>query len=421
MFQSIIEFLNLKEDEILSINTYSTKECFFIELSLKVKPHPCPNCGFITSKTHRYYLRSINHGIFLNRKCVIHYNQRRFICTICKSTFTENFALAAKYQKKTLASHLFIMELAKDPHCTFKSIAKTLYLSTPTVISHFYKSLPVFKPTLPEVLCIDEVYLGRKFSKKYATHILDFKTDKTVEIIYGRTKGVFMSYFQKIPKIQRNIVKFICSDMYSGFRNLQSIHFPSAKLCIDSFHVIKLINDMFNSIIKSLLRSYHNSSIEYYLLKHCRFVLLKNSNKIDWFESRYDRKLGYHTNPLHYRELLFNLNPLIKDIYNLKEDYITLNRLKDIFVIPDKFNIIVHRFCSYSHKDVRKVGRTLSKWEPEILNSFIWFNGRRISNGPIESRNNTIKLLIRNAAGYSNFEHLRLRSIYCVNHSKKER
>jgi len=313
------------------------------------------------------------------------------------------------------------MELAKDPHRTFKNIAKTLSLSTTAVIDHFYHSLPVFKPRLPEILCIDEVYLGRKFSRKYATHILDFKTDKTVEIIYGRTKGVFMTYFQKIPKTQRNTVKFICSDMYIGFRNLQSLHFPNAKLCIDSFHVIKLISDMYNNFLKSLLKSYDDSSTEYYLLKQKRFVLLKNSNKIDWFKDVYDRKLGYHTNPLRYRELLFNINPLIKDIYYLKEDYITFNRLQDISVIPDKFDHLVQRFTSHPHKDVRKVGRTLIKWKTEILNSFVWFDGRRLSNGPIESRNNTIKLLIRNAAGYNNFEHLRLRSIYCVNHSKKER
>jgi hypothetical protein len=39
---------------------------------------------------------------------------------------------------------------------------------------------------------------------------------------------------------------------------------------------------------------------------------------------------------------------------------------------------------------------------------------------PIESRNNTIKLLIRNAAGYRNFDHLRSRIIYCINTKKKE-
>ena len=417
MSQSITEFLNLKESEVLSISTMSSNECFIVELSLKPKPHTCPSCGLITSKIKSYYLRSINHGIFLNRKCVIHYNQRRYICPICNLSFTENFTLAVKHQKKSLASHITIMELAKDPHRTFKNIAQTLCLSTPSVIDHFYRSLPILKPVLPEVLCIDEVYLGRRFSRKYATHILDFKSNKTVDIIYGRTKNVFFSYFQKIPKSDLNKVFFICSDMYVGFKQLQMTHFPHAKLCVDSFHVIKLINDMFNTFLKSLLRIYVDSSVEYYLLKQKRFVLLKNQGKIDWFEDRYDRKLGCHTNPIRYRELLFNIDPLIKQIYFLKEDYLSFNRLKDPSVISDRFDHITHQFLSHPHKEVKRVGRTLIKWRTEIINSFVWFNGRRISNGPIESRNNTIKLLIKNAAGYNNFDHLRLRSIYCINSS----
>lgn len=46
--------------------------------------------------------------------------------------------------------------------------------------------------------------------------------------------------------------------------------------------------------------------------------------------------------------------------------------------------------------------------------SFIWFGNRRIANGPIESRNNIIKLIIHNAAGYNNFDHLRLLLLYCI-------
>ena len=60
----------------------------------------------------------------------------------------------------------------------------------------------------------------------------------------------------------------------------------------------------------------------------------------------------------------------------------------------------------------------MNKWKVEIINSFTWIEGRRISNGLMESRNNIIKLLIRNAAGYRNFEHLRLRIMYCINQKK---
>lgn len=130
--------------------------------------------------------------------------------------------------------------------------------------------------------------------------------------------------------------------------------------------------------------------------------------------------MGYHVYLMKYRQLLFDIHPLIKEIYDLKEDYLQFNRLKDKDTITRLFEIMISKFYSHPNKDVSRVGRTMSKWKQEILNSFTWVNGQRISNGPIESRNNIIKLLIRNAAGYRNFDHLRRRIIYCINHKKRK-
>lgn len=48
--------------------------------------------------------------------------------------------------------------------------------------------------------------------------------------------------------------------------------------------------------------------------------------------------------------------------------------------------------------------KTLTNWKQEILNSFHWYDGRRLSNGPIEGKNNYIKKIISNANGLSNFK-----------------
>lgn len=199
------------------------------------------------------------------------------------------------------------------------------------------------------------------------------------------------------------------------------MNFKHALLCVDSFHVIQLINKMFHKELLRIMRNYDKDSIEYYLLKHKKYYLLKNSDSIkDWFKQEYNHKLGYHLYLMKYRELLFNIDPLIKELYELKEDYILFNRLKDKQIIIERFDELIYRFMNHENKEVVRVGRIITKWKQEILNSFNWYNGRRISNGPIESRNNIIKLLIRNAAGYRNFNHLRTRIIYCIN-SKKTR
>lgn len=58
---------------------------------------------------------------------------------------------------------------------------------------------------------------------------------------------------------------------------------------------------------------------------------------------------------------------------------------------------------------------TLKNWKKEILNSFVWFNGRRLSNGPIEGKNSYIKKILSNANGLNNFERARNKFMYLQN------
>ena len=97
----------------------------------------------------------------------------------------------------------------------------------------------------------------------------------------------------------------------------------------------------------------------------------------------------------------------------MKEDYISFNRLKTADEI--QFDSIVSRFRSSKIPHLEKTSRTLIRNKEYILNSFTRINGRRIYNGPIEARNKTVKLIIRNASGYRNFENFKARVMYILN------
>ena len=56
-----------------------------------------------------------------------------------------------------------------------------------------------------------------------------------------------------------------------------------------------------------------------------------------------------------------------------------------------EFNNVIKRFKHTQVEESISVAQTLSSWKEEILNSFIWINNRRISNGPVEGKNNYIK------------------------------
>ncbi|MEG0683724.1 MAG: transposase, partial [Coprobacillus sp.] len=58
---------------------------------------------------------------------------------------------------------------------------------------------------------------------------------------------------------------------------------------------------------------------------------------------------------------------------------------------------------------------TLLKWFEEIVNSFSIVDGRRISNGPIESTNSRVKTILKVANGFKNFSRMRNKIMYCLN------
>ena len=71
------------------------------------------------------------------------------------------------------------------------------------------------------------------------------------------------------------------------------------------------------------------------------------------------------------------------------------------------------------YPEILKLKNTLIKWSQEIVNSFTFINGRRITNGIMESRNGVTNEIKKNANGYKNFPRFRNRCLYCMNKDTK--
>ena len=79
------------------------------------------------------------------------------------------------------------------------------------------------------------------------------------------------------------------------------------------------------------------------------------------------------------------------------------------------FDTLIESFLFSEIKEMVEAGKTLRNWREEIFNSFIWIDGRRISNGCIEGKNNYIKKILSNANGMKNFDRARNRIMYSQN------
>ena len=86
--------------------------------------------------------------------------------------------------------------------------------------------------------------------------------------------------------------------------------------------------------------------------------------------------------------------------YILKERYIEFNLTTS------------HNNCD---DEFRAFGKLLFHWKAERKSSFIRYQGKKLSNGPIEGANSRIKTILKSANGYTNFNRLRNRIMYSLN------
>ena len=95
-------------------------------------------------------------------------------------------------------------------------------------------------------------------------------------------------------------------------------------------------------------------------------------------------------------DYILKIDESLKKAYYLKEEYLSFNSTYESEFIDFKtkemelFSYISKLYESNIPECV-KTASTLINWKKEIINSFRWYDHRRLSNGPIEGKNNYIK------------------------------
>ena len=163
----------------------------------------------------------------------------------------------------------------------------------------------------------------------------------------------------------------------------------------------------------------NKKTLYYRLLKHRYKLLLKSANNIDDDTFSKDRILEYTTTENGILEVLLGIDKEISEAYKIKEEYLAFDQCqKENINTCDKeaeLRSLIKRCKKSGIEEMNELADTLETWKTEILNSFTWIGNRRISNGPIEGKNNYIKKILSNANGLTNFERARNRIMYSQN------
>ena len=268
---------------------------------------------------------------------------------------------------------------------------------------------------MAKVICLDEYYDPSTGIGKYNLVILDFQKDEIIDILPDRTKYYIQHYLQRFSKEELEIVEHISIDMWEPYKAIAEVYFKNAKISVDPFHVMKHVNNALDKIRLAVMRKYKKNSDEYYLLKKFCYLLFKNYNDIKYYEPKLNRRLGRYLNNESTLELILQIDSTLNFAYDLKERY---HRFNTTFKSQDKQDELkeIISICKQSKKEhLIALSKTLNHWYQEILNSFTFINGKRITNGLIESKNSLIRVLTRNANGCINFRRERNRIMYCFN------
>jgi len=408
--------LNLKPTEVKSFSQRIIDNNITYFVTLERTLFFCVKCH---SKLYikDYKDKVIHHQIIRDKNTKIVYHARRYYCKTCNKTFYEENKLS--YDSYSLPTILAIMRFLKEKSSTFAMASRQFNIPAPSIVNLFDKFVRMPTKAYPRIMMIDEFYAFRKQTKnkKYCCLLMDFETNNVIDIIEGRNINAWHRYIQSNHNNNRLNTSYICIDMFETYRHIQRIYFPSAILVCDSFHVIKNINKILIDERNKTLRKCEKGSINYYLLKKFRWLLTQKGDSYTFDvnnEKKFNRKLNIYANYYDLREMILKIDESLTEAYYLKEDYLYFNSYSTHEKALVDLDEIIEKFLESNIASFRKLSNTLINWHDEIVNSFILINGKRISNGKIESTNSIIKTILKNANGFTNFQRLRNKVMFVL-------
>lgn len=444
---SITEFLNLEDEDIIISDIRIENTTKFLTLETKPSPHFCPLCNY-RMHSRGTKKRTINHPILQDGyQLTLLLKQRRWRCTnpVCCYESNESFHFINRYRRNTNASDFLIVNAFRDLTVSAVNIAKRFQVSDTHVLNVFDRYVKLDRLPLTDIISVDEVHLDIDPDCKYGLVIQDFYSGDPIDMLPSRRSKVTEPYFVSIPKEERNAVKYLISDMYNPYIQYVDKYFPNAVSVVDSFHVIQWVIREIDNFLRSLLKNYRKRDKDYadklscargyevripesnevYLLRKYKWIVLTNQKNIYYHsEPRMDHHFRQLMNTYDYERALLNIHPRIAYLRDLKEAYITFNTRNAGKPMDARIelDVLIKKYLGSEDDIFQHFAELLIKYHDPIINSFIMVQKHgsksiyysRLSNGPIESLNRKVKDLKRSGRGYSNFEHFRNRFLYAT-------
>lgn len=414
---SIKNLLNIKDKNItftengISMENFKGVYSKIIHAKLSYSPNQCPHChgkNIIKwgSKTSNIRLLKI-----LEYNSILRLQKQRFRCKDCGKTFSAETDIVDKNCCISNDVKLAIT-LKLQKNISEKDIASDFNVSPNTVnriINSFFKEHLPNKNYLPQALCFDEFKATNDCEGAMAFIFCNADNGNITDILPNRRLSYLKEYFSSFSLEARKKVKHIVIDIYKPYMTLVNDLFPNAKISLDRFHLVQLINRSFNKTRIKIMNQCKNKDDRYYnKLKKFWSLLLKNC--LDLKTERINRGRMFDYALLSEEEMvdiILSKNNELKIAYEIYQELL-------IAIQDRKFNnfkAIIEKYYSVSNEIMKTSLKTFKKHLEYIENSLTY----DYNNGLIEGINRKIKTIKRTAYGYKSFYHFRAKILISNN------
>lgn len=385
-----------------------------IHASLSYLATHCPSCGCINKDfsiikhgTKSSDIRLLScHG----EPTILRLRKQRFLCQDCNSTFSAktnivdtNCYISKKVKLKILDELRF--------KSSEKDIAYRNGVSHSTVsraIDSHYDKFSINKDFLPANLMFDEFKSTKDAKGSMSFIFADSDTHEITDIVENRQLPYLKQYFSKYTLDARMGVKTICIDMYSPYISLIKECFPKAKIIIDRFHIVQLLNRALQKTRIEAMKNLNTTSMEYKRLKRYWKLISKDSKELNGIDFRYQIHFKHWVSEKTVVHDTLSVSSSLEATYETYQLLLTAIQTKD----KDLLHKIINTSLNTDISDYMKTAiSTLIKYFDYISNSL----DSSYSNGPLEGLNNYIKVVKRIAFGYRSFFHFRNRILITKN------
>lgn len=403
----ILNLLNIKDQNIF-INTNNIEErkiknknYKIIEGILTYKPKCCPICGVVNESSNdiiKWGFRKnckIKIPKISNCYSLLILHKQRFFCKHCNNTFIAETNLIDRNKNISNNTELQLnLELMQKQ--SEKDIAKRLDISVSKIdrkLNEISSHKVLRHETLPTSMNWDEFKATKDTKGKMAFIITNNTSGNIFDIKDSRKTYDLEKYFKRYSRKERDKVKHISIDFYSGYISLAEKLFKNADISIDRFHIIIQV---YNALNNARIKLCYKNNPNYKKLKDYWKLIVKNERDLS-DEKKYSKHFKKDISQKEIVQYLINTDKTLEATYECYQGIINSLNDKDF----NKFkSIITHGNKNISDK-MKQTLKLFNKNIKYIENSFKY----DINNGIIEGTNNLIKCLKRIAFGYRKYDH----------------